>query len=343
MDFIYITFLIGNGFDINLGLNTRYADFYKYFLENASVSNMIKQWIEKEIDLWSDLELQLGKKVSEITDKTLDKFYLDKIELDRLLLEYLEKEQDRFVIDDNRKRLEEEFSRSIKDITDGFTLDDRDSVNNTKTHFCNEEYFVQFVSFNYTNALDKIVEDCKKNNVDVGKHTNNSGSLMTDKIGNVFHVHGTVEGDALLGVNDTSQIENEFLQADTTFVTTFVKRNANEYLGQQRTSKTKDIIYKSNIICVFGMSIGDTDKMWWVELVNWLIASNLRKLIIFWKGNESEFKRPIPTQVILLKNSIMRRFLDLGKGVHSDAELKAIEKQIMVIFNSKIFSFPRVK
>lgn len=343
MDFIYITFLIGNGFDINLGLNTRYADFYKYFLENASVSNMIKQWIEKEIDLWSDLELQLGKKVSEITDKTLDKFYLDKIELDRLLLEYLEKEQDRFVIDDNRKRLEEEFSRSIKDITDGFTLDDRDSVNNTKTHFCNEEYFVQFVSFNYTNALDQIVEDCKKNNVDVGKHTNNSGSLMTDKIGNVFHVHGTVEGDALLGVNDTSQIENEFLQADTTFVTTFVKRNTNEYLGQQRTSKTKDIIYKSNIICVFGMSIGDTDKMWWEELVNWLIASNLRKLIIFWKGNESEFKRPIPTQVILLKNSIMKRFLDLGKGVHSDAKLKAIEKQIMVIFNSKIFSFPRVK
>ena len=343
MDFIYITFLIGNGFDINLGLNTRYADFYKYFLENASVSNMIKQWIEKEIDLWSDLELQLGKKVSEITDKTLDKFYLDKIELDRLLLEYLEKEQDRFVIDDNRKRLEEEFSRSIKDITDGFTLDDRDSVNNTKTHFCNEEYFVQFVSFNYTNALDQIVEDCKKNNVDVGKHTNNSGSLMTYKIGNVFHVHGTVEGDALLGVNDTSQIENEFLQADTTFVTTFVKRNTNEYLGQQRTSKTKDIIYKSNIICVFGMSIGDTDKMWWEELVNWLIASNLRKLIIFWKGNESEFKRPIPTQVILLKNSIMKRFLDLGKGVHSDAKLKAIEKQIMVIFNSKIFSFPRVK
>ena len=142
------------------------------------------------------------------------------------------------------------------------------------------------------------------------KHTNNSGSLMTDKIGNVFHVHGTVEGDALLGVNDTSQIENEFLQADTTFVSTFVKRNTNEYLGQQRTSKTKDIIYKSNIICVFGMSICDTDKMWWEELVNWLIASNLRKLIIFWKGNESEFKRPIPTQVILLKNSIMNRFLD---------------------------------
>lgn len=25
-----ITFLIGNGFDINVGLDTRYSDFYKY-------------------------------------------------------------------------------------------------------------------------------------------------------------------------------------------------------------------------------------------------------------------------------------------------------------------------
>ena len=29
-----ITFLIGNGFDLNLNLNTRYSDFYKYYIEN---------------------------------------------------------------------------------------------------------------------------------------------------------------------------------------------------------------------------------------------------------------------------------------------------------------------
>ena len=28
-----ITFLIGNGFDINLGLKTRYTNFYPYYLE----------------------------------------------------------------------------------------------------------------------------------------------------------------------------------------------------------------------------------------------------------------------------------------------------------------------
>ena len=27
-----ITFFIGNGFDINVGLDTRYKDFYKYYI-----------------------------------------------------------------------------------------------------------------------------------------------------------------------------------------------------------------------------------------------------------------------------------------------------------------------
>ena len=31
-----ITFLIGNGFDIGLGLKTRYKDFYKYYCKPYS-------------------------------------------------------------------------------------------------------------------------------------------------------------------------------------------------------------------------------------------------------------------------------------------------------------------
>ena len=30
-----ITYLIGNGFDLNLGLRTRYTDFYDYYLNNT--------------------------------------------------------------------------------------------------------------------------------------------------------------------------------------------------------------------------------------------------------------------------------------------------------------------
>lgn len=56
-----ITFLIGNGFDINLGLNTRYSDFYPYFIEKSSETNMIRKWLQKDELLWADLEEQIGK------------------------------------------------------------------------------------------------------------------------------------------------------------------------------------------------------------------------------------------------------------------------------------------
>ena len=38
-----ITFLMGNGFDVGLGLKTQYKDFYEYFIEKAPEDNMIKK------------------------------------------------------------------------------------------------------------------------------------------------------------------------------------------------------------------------------------------------------------------------------------------------------------
>ena len=55
-----ILFFIGNGFDINLGMKTRYSDFYKYYKDIESKSNVIqklKEEIAERIVNWSDLEL----------------------------------------------------------------------------------------------------------------------------------------------------------------------------------------------------------------------------------------------------------------------------------------------
>lgn len=41
-----ITFFIGNGVDINLGLKTKYSCFYPYFIEHTRTGNMIKNWID---------------------------------------------------------------------------------------------------------------------------------------------------------------------------------------------------------------------------------------------------------------------------------------------------------
>lgn len=42
-----ITFFIGNGFDLNLGIKTSYSDFCPYFFEHSSDDNIIKKWLKK--------------------------------------------------------------------------------------------------------------------------------------------------------------------------------------------------------------------------------------------------------------------------------------------------------
>lgn len=73
-----ITYIIGNGFDINLGLRTGYENFYNWYIGQSSkkdsdvvkkFKNEINNYIEKkgtEIN-WSDLESGLGKYSSEVS------------------------------------------------------------------------------------------------------------------------------------------------------------------------------------------------------------------------------------------------------------------------------------
>ena len=73
-----ILFLIGNGFDLNLGMKTNYNDFYKYYASKQSSSDLIqklKKEIDGNIENWSDLELALGKYPSALTRKFLSVFH----------------------------------------------------------------------------------------------------------------------------------------------------------------------------------------------------------------------------------------------------------------------------
>lgn len=64
---VRITFLIGNGFDLNLGLKTRYTDFYPHYCsmpshrhrEIARFRELLKQ--TGSHPLWADFEKALGE------------------------------------------------------------------------------------------------------------------------------------------------------------------------------------------------------------------------------------------------------------------------------------------
>ena len=82
--------------------------------------------------------------------------------------------------------------------------------------------------------------------------------------------------------------------------------------------------------------------MWWEDIINWLLGNSLRKLVIFCKENEVPSRRAVTGCVIIQKNRIKDNFLKMGKRKHLEEELDRIRKQIIVIINSEIFSFPKV-
>ena len=68
-----ITFMIGNGFDLQLGLKTRYIDFYNYYIAKNN-NDMIAKSINENYDLWSDLEVGLGEFTSTLSNNDIESF-----------------------------------------------------------------------------------------------------------------------------------------------------------------------------------------------------------------------------------------------------------------------------
>ena len=70
-----ILYMIGNGFDIHIGLATSYHDFLQYYLKQPLPDidevgkryiKRLKQAINKDIKCWSNLEYQFGQHLSRL-------------------------------------------------------------------------------------------------------------------------------------------------------------------------------------------------------------------------------------------------------------------------------------
>ena len=215
-----ITFLVGNGFDINLGLNTRYADFYPKYLKkgyNVIISNAIAD----NYDNWADLEIALGKLLKDITPEQVDEFLDSKGRLEGDLAEHLRYQESRLDFSDSN--LPFVFQSNIVGFFQEFSAKEQSDFQ-TWTSTIKTSIVYRFISYNYTGCLDNIVE-CGKRVHNFATHVAAS-TRYSDSVGNVHHIHGTLDGDLILGVNDITQIDNPALQTDSRLVDYIVKAEA---------------------------------------------------------------------------------------------------------------------
>ncbi|MCD8189199.1 MAG: bacteriophage abortive infection AbiH family protein [Clostridiales bacterium] len=341
-----ITFFVGNGFDINIGLKTRYSDFYPYFVEKASKGNMIRGWLTADELRWADLEAELGRKLcllpeDTITQDIINQFYEDKDELDLKLLEYLEIQQRQISVLGKEAEIAAEMVKSLTIFSQDLPEANQDSLQKTYAKYSAERFQYYFVCFNYTNSLNQIVNITKDVNPLIGTHKN-GGNTVNNKLGSVVHIHGTLEADMILGVNDSDQINNNVLKADIDFLNMFTKQKMIESTEQQKIDHVKKILQDSRVVCIFGMSMGMTDKMWWQELVNWLGINPYNKMVVFCVEDKNNLQGFLPAKMYRLRNEVRETLLGYAGVFKGTQRYNDLCNRIFVAFNSQLFNFGNI-
>ena len=212
--------IIGNGFDLDLGMHTSYRDFAKSELWpfggiTHSNSNGLGNYLNsrKLAENWFDLEKELANYAQSVSSDILSNEQLiryDKEDFNLLvnrLKKYLQSEQDNLhknARDCTAKTILSEFSRK-------------------------DNYFIH--SFNYTNV----------------KYISEIQNLRLNK-NRIEYIHGTIEGnDIILGAGENAQLPDEY---------DWLYKTSNKNYSSNNLA---DSLANADEICIFGHSLGEND------------------------------------------------------------------------------------
>ncbi len=261
-----VLFLIGNGFDLNVGLNTRFRDALESYLKEKTTDPKIikfKDDIKQDFENWSDFEKQIGIYTSECTH-SIDDFCFCVKDFKVSLVEHLKKEEKRIDYNLHKDSIVNIFKSSISGFYNG--LNDS-SKNLLRERIPNNNLQYNFITFNYTTVLDECLNILNK-------------YPSCPNINQILHIHGGISRHPLLGVDNPEQIANKEFADNEKIGWNIIKPNINNQLKNSNNQTAQRLINNSDIICMFGLSMGETDKKWWNIIGNWLTTEK-NHLVIF--------------------------------------------------------------
>lgn len=321
-----ILYLIGNGFDINLKMKTRYTEFYEHYqdikTESTTIKNL-KENIKKEVYTWSDLELRLGEYMSEIkTYEEFEEIYDDLLEK---FGDYLQDVEDKVNWKTtNINKLKMHLSNPEKSLMQK----EINKLTAFKETFSKVNWRVDIVTFNYTRSIERLLNE-EFTSLNLGTHHSNYNITLR----NIWHIHGDLN-NMVLGVNDTSQLKNKDFLKNRKILNAFIKQYNNSRQGHTVDEILDTKISSANLICVFGSSIGKTDKLWWEKIGQHLLSNENCILIIFTSTNIK------PQRAIHKKGDYEDELREtfLSRTNLNDTEKEKINDRIYVRANTDMFS-----
>lgn len=277
-----ITFFIGNGFDVGMGMHSKFKDFFPiYQVKSKNKPARIKQLsdeIGENYETWADFESALGVYTLKFDEKSKQNF-LDQVkDFENEFIEYL-KSQESLLSYESNEQIQELLKQALfkYNKTEILPIESVEKISGVYYAHRQESCVYNFINFNYTSVLENCLNCLPKENITKLKN----GTERKDIIGKVVHVHGCSDAHPIIGLNDVSQIANEALAQDVGFVRRIVKPTINQLLRCKYDANATSLIQNSNIICIYGMSLGKTDRKWWDMILSWLNSNTERQLILF--------------------------------------------------------------
>ncbi|GAB3775992.1 hypothetical protein GCM10028818_20860 [Spirosoma horti] len=318
-------FIIGNGFDINLGLKTGYKDFYNYYQniksKTTSVDNLKKN-ISDNFENWADLEIALGEYTEKISSlEEFDEIYEDLV---NELATYLEEQENKLDFSSIKR---DQFYLDLQTPQKFLLLSDEHEIDTFRTPWDSSTWVINLMTFNYTKTIEKILADDSPS-IKIGNHHGRYEVYLQE----FEHIHGFVDDRMILGVNDISQIKNAALNVNEDLCNALIKSNYNKVIKKTVHRRCEQLIENANLICIFGSSIGDTDKLWW-ELIGTQLKKNCR-LIIFrrYTNLSNRFSHKVSRVEREMKNYF------LNKTSLTEEEKSEVLNKIYIAINTSIFS-----
>ncbi len=322
-----ILYLIGNGFDLAQTLNTRYSDFYKDRILDKDLSGDIltklQSSIKDDIRSWADMEKRLGEFSSEMgTVEDVDAVYDF---LKKELRDYLKNEQERITVATEEVAINREILLTPEKF---LPPESKDTIRTIINRGANLE--IDAISFNYTNVFEKAISYNGR-----PFEIKQAGAGNTVKMVSVYKVHGALDREMIMGVADEEQISNKVLASDIDALEVMVKPRTTALRRDYVCSRCSYLIANADIIVMYGLSIGETDRNWWKQITDRLNINGNVRLIIYSHLDKAIAKDDY-ARISREERKIYRKLYECN-GV-TDLKLGRMNSQIFVSFDDRLFS-----
>lgn len=271
-----VTFIIGNGFDLRLGMRTSYKDMYNQYLQTDSSCLAVKEFKEhlasdkeNEYETWADFEIAMGEYASHFDNE--NDFITCIRDFKAFVIHYLEDEQSKYFSYLREKGMYNLYNAIMTESLESFYKGQTRNVVNEINYLGGSVSIIEncdFITFNYTTVLDFLANQCSR-------------FKDSPLVNRIVHIHGKIGEDIVLGINDITQFNKLKFPVTRRVKRAFIKPEFNNQYDERRVIDAINKIKQSDVICIYGMSLGDSDEMWRNQIYNWLLADKNHHLVYY--------------------------------------------------------------